>query len=189
MMNVDDRRARLGRYPVEQVAEDGHVPGAVLVARDDLIDGVDDDRRQPLVLHPPDQPGSQFVQRRRLAPQRPDRHLLRLLPVDAQPAEYLLEPGIEAVPVDFQVDVEHLSPPALPAQPFTARGDGSGQFHQQERLARLAGSRYEHLMSDAERPLDQFLRKGMWSVQGGVKVLDVREGVLRLRQPVLPCLP
>ena len=68
---VDHRTAQLGAHLVELVAEMCHLVGTVLVAGDDLVNGVDDDGNEVLLFRPTNQFRCKFVHRFGYATQMP----------------------------------------------------------------------------------------------------------------------
>jgi hypothetical protein len=68
---VNEAASALRRDLVEVVAEARHVAGGVLVAREDLVDGVEDYHRVAPVLRAADELRRELVERHRLAAQVP----------------------------------------------------------------------------------------------------------------------
>ena len=66
-MAVDGGTPGLGTDFVELIAEQCHVGSLVLIAGDDLVDGVDDDGVKVLIAHTAHELGHQLVQRHSLA--------------------------------------------------------------------------------------------------------------------------
>ena len=157
-MAVDRRRAHLRADPVKEVAERAHVAGIVLIARDHLIDRVDDHRRERLALHPPDEQRREPVQRQRVPAQVPDDDVFVVpvfnahRPVDGE------ETPDAARRVDLEVHVQHLPLPAGETQPRPALGDGDRQLNEQETLGRLARPGDQRLVPAPQHAGDQLRR-------------------------------
>ena len=117
MVAVDDRASQLAADVVELISKVRHIAGGVLIACDDLVNGVDDDRREVHILTPPDDDLCQLIHRERLAPEIPHdeiagawMHRHALCPVD------VLQSVDERLLIDFQIDIEHAPLSALPAE-------------------------------------------------------------------------
>ena len=188
MVAVDDRASQLAADVVELIPEVRHIAGGILIARDDLVNGVDDDRREIHVLTPPDDDLRQLIHRKCLAPEIPHdeiagagvhREILCLID--------MLQSVDERLPVDFQIDIEHAALHALPAQELPAGGDGKCQLHQPEGLPRLGGACQYSLVPQTEDPIDQDWIQRRRVIDDRIERKEWRQVILLLLHPCKPC--
>ena len=187
-MAVDDRASQLAADVVELIPEVRHIAGSILVARDDLVNRVDDDRLKMHVLTPPDDDLCQLIHRERLAPEIPHdeiagawMHRHTLCPVD------VLQPIYKRLLVDFQIDIEDFPLPASPSQELAAGRNGKRQLHQPERLARLRGTCQYSLVPQSEDAVDQDRIQRRRVVDDRIEREEWRQIILLLLHPCEPC--
>lgn len=106
-MAVDRRAGEFGADLVELVAEVGHLLRAVFIARNDLVDRVDDDRQIPLVPRPADELRSELVHREALPAQVPDVDIPDVRRRDLHRGVYVPEAVETARPVQLQIHIEY----------------------------------------------------------------------------------
>ena len=186
---VDHGAAQLSTHLVELVAEVRHLVGAVLVAGDDLIDGVNDNGNVILFLRPADQLWRQLVHWHRAAPEVPDINLVQVLGRAPQGRIHILEAVEAGGPVQFQVDVEHPPLGTGEAQPRTSLGDGAAQLNEGVAFAGLAGSGQEHFMALPEDAGNQGRRQLRQVVPNCCHALRVWHIIGDAVHPVPPLAP
>ena len=152
---VDGRAAELGAHLVKLVAEVRHLIGGVLVAGDDLVNGVDDDRDVVLLDRSANEFRREPVHRHGLAAQVPDVDVAEVLRLPAETAVHILKTVQAGSAVKLEVDVQHSALCTVKAEPAFALRDGDGQLDQRERLARLGRSGKQHLVSLPEHAADE----------------------------------
>ena len=155
VVTVDGRAAEFGAHLVKLVAEVRHLVGGVLVAGDDLVDRVDDDRDVVLLDGSANQLGREPVHRHGLAAQVPDVDVAQVLRLPAEAAVHVPEAVQAGSAVKLEVDVQHSALCTVEAEPAFALGDRDGQLDQCERLARLGRSGKQHLVSLPEHAADE----------------------------------
>ena len=156
---VDHRTAQLGAHLVELVAEMGHLVGTVLVAGDDLVNGVDDDGDVLLFLGSPDKLRGKPVHRFRHAAEIPDVNAPEIRRRQFHCLIHVPKPVQAARPIQFQIDVQHTPPGTLPAQPLPPLGNGNGHLNEGIGLSGFGRSGNEHLVSLPQHVLDQRRRQ------------------------------
>ena len=102
---VDHRTAQLGAHLVELVAEMCHLVGTVLVAGDDLVNGVDDDGNVLLFLGSPDKLRGKPVHGFCHAAEIPDVNATEIRRRQFHCLIHVPEPVQAARPIQFQIDV------------------------------------------------------------------------------------
>ena len=174
---------------VELVAEGGHLVGAVLVSRDDLVDRVDDNGDGSRLECAADERGRKPVHRHGAPSQVPDVDVPDVLGSIAERPVHVLEAMEAARGIKLQVDVEHPPLRASPAEPRLSLGERHAQLDKGERLARLGGARQKHLMALAENPVDERRRELGHVLPFGCQILGVGQIVGGLLHPVPPFGP
>ena len=172
---VDHRTAQLGAHLVELVAKMRHLIGAVLVAGDDLVDGVEDDGGVAFLTRPADELGGQLVHGDGSTAQVPDVNVPQVLRGQAEGSIHILEAVQAGGPVQLEVDVQHFAlGTGKAAQPGRALGNGNAQLNEGEALARLAGACQKHLVSLAQHPEDERVCQRGQVLPVGGEVFGVR---------------
>ena len=155
VVTVDGRAAEFGAHLVKLVAEVRHLIGGVLVAGDDLVNRVDNDRDVVLLDGSANQLGREPVHRHGLAAQIPDVDVAEVLRLPAEAAVHVPKTVQAGGAVKLEVDVQHSALCTVEAEPAFALGDGDGQLDERERLARLGRSGKQHLVSLPEHTADE----------------------------------
>ena len=117
-MAVDHAAGQTVGNTVELIAEHGHLISTVLIAGDDLVNGINDNGSISGFLGSPDELWCKLVHRFRLATQVPDVNVLRMRLLDVQCLVHVIEAVQTAVGVQLKVDVENLALCALKTHPF-----------------------------------------------------------------------
>ena len=115
MVAVDDGTAQLGTDLIKLVAEGGHLVGAVLIAGDDLIDGVDDDGNVALLRRSTDEFRRQLVHGDGVATQVPNGYAV--LGRRSHGLSHVPEPVQAGRPVQLQIDIHDLALSAFESHP------------------------------------------------------------------------
>ena len=186
---VDHGAAKLRADLVKLVAEGRHLVGAVFVAGNDLINGVDDHGDVVLLQRPPDELRGQRVHGQRLAPEIPDIDIADIGRPQPHSLIHILKPVQAASSVQLQVDIEHLSLGALPLQPLLALGNGNAQLDQCKGLARLGRPGDQHLMALPQHTLDQAGGQSREVIPVVLQPLKLRQIVVGTLYPFLPGFP
>ena len=175
---------------VELVAELCHLVGRVLVAGDDLINGVEDHGGVAFFLGPADELWGQLVHGHGRAAQIPDVDVPQVLRGQIEGGVHVLEAVQAGGPVQLQIDVQYLALCAgEPAQPRPAFGDGDAQLDEGKALARLAGACQQHLMTLAQHPGDEGIGQRGQALPVVGQTLGLGQLVGLRFQPVPPLIP
>ena len=185
----DNARAEFPAHEVELIAEERHLIGVVLVAGDDLVNGVDHHGNEPLLRRAADELRGELVHRHGAAAQIPyfnvgqpaGRPPLRLVNVT--------EAVQTACPVELEIDVEHPSAGAGKPQPVAPLGNGDAQLDECKALSGLAGTRQQHFVALPEHSLDEARRERRHLVPYVGELLGVRQIVVDALDPLFPCVP
>ena len=173
---VDDGTGQLPANLIKLVAEDRHGLGAVLVAGDDLIDGVQNDGDVAFFTGPADELRGEFIHGHGRTAKVPDVDAGQILRRQLHGCVYVPKAVQAAGPIQLQIDVQH---PPLGAgkavHPALALGDGDGKLDQGEALACFRGAGQQHLVPLPQHSLDQ--RRGQRR-----QVLPVVRQAFRVRQ-------
>ena len=175
VMAVDHGAVQCAAHKVKLVAELGHLVGAVLVAGDYLINGVQHHGHVALFLGPADELGGQLVHGHGRTAQVPDVNVFQVLRRQAHGGVHILEAVQAGGPIQLQIDVQHLALGAGElAQPRLALGNGDAQLDEGKALAGLAGARQKHLVPFAQHPEDERVCQRGQVLPVGGEVLGVR---------------
>src|SRR3712207_8590592 len=79
MMAVDGAAPGLRAYLVELVTERAHFGGVVLIARDDLVNGIDDDGVKVLIPHTADEFRHKLIERNGVTSEVPYHNAVRII--------------------------------------------------------------------------------------------------------------
>ena len=174
-MAVDHGAVQCAAHKVKLVAELGHLVGAVLVAGDHLINGVQHHGHVALFLGPADELGGQLVHGHGRTAQVPDVNVFQVLRRQAHGGVHILEAVQAGGPIQLQIDVQYLALGAGElAQPRLALGNGDAQLDEGKALAGLAGARQKHLVPFAQHPEDERVCQRGQVLPVGGEVLGVR---------------
>ena len=189
-MAVDHSAVQRAAHKVELVAELCHLVGRVLIAGDDLINGVEDHGGVAFFLGPADELWGQLVHGHGRAAQVPDVDVSQVLRGQAEGGVHVLEAVQAGGPVQLQIDVQYLALCAgEPAQPRPAFGDGDAQFDEGKALARLAGACQQHLVALAQHPGDEGIGQRGQALPVVGQTLGLGQLVGLRFQPVPPLIP
>ena len=132
---VNRGTARLCTNAVELIAECRHIRGIVFIARDDLVNGVDNDRLQFLIPDPPYHLRHQLIQRHGVASQVPEQNIVHVVGRNAESLIDLEKAVHGAGRVDLQIDIQHTTLFAVESEPWSALGYSDGKFHEEKTLS------------------------------------------------------
>ena len=127
---INHRTAQLRAHLVKLVAEMCHLVSTVFIARDDLVNRVDDDSNVLFFLRPPNQLRGKPVHRFGHATQIPDVNALEIRRRQFHCLIHIPKPMQAAGSVQFQIDIQHTPLCTLPAQPPPALSDGNRHFNE-----------------------------------------------------------
>ena len=189
-MAVDHGAVQRAAHKVELVAELCHLVGRVLIAGDDLINGVENHGGVAFFLGPADELWGQLVHGHGRAAQVPDVDASQVLRGQAEGGVHVLEAVQAGGPVQLQIDVQYLALCAgEPAQPGRAFGDSDAQFDEGKALARLAGACQQHLVALAQHPGDEGIGQRGQALPVVGQTLGLGQLVGFRFQPVPPLIP
>ena len=175
MMTVDDTAGRFGTDLVELITESCHVGCGVFVARDHLVNRVNDYGRQVFSLYSPHQPGNQLIHRDGPATEVPDQNVVCMQRLYAESLVNLQEPVNARRRVNFQIHIQYFALPALEAKPGKPFGNRDAQLHQQEGFSGLGGTGDQHFVSLTQDSFYQFLREHQLAFLKGIQCAHGRE--------------
>ena len=174
-MAVDHGAVQCAAHKVKLVAELGHLVGAVLVAGDYLINGVQHHGHVALFLGPADELGGQLVHGHGRAAQVPYVDVGKVLRRKAEGGVHVPEAVQAGRPVQLQIDVQHLALRTIELpQPRFALGNGDAQLDEGKALAGLAGACQQHLVALAQHAEDQRVCQRGQVLPVGGEVLGAR---------------
>ena len=119
---------------VELVAERAHFGGVVLITRDDLVNGIDDDGVEVLIPYTADEFRHKLVERNGMASEVPYHDAVRVLYGQTESIVNLKESIDRACRIDLKVHIQHTAFFAVEAEPRLAFCDSDAKLHEQKRL-------------------------------------------------------
>ena len=134
MMAVDGAAPGLRANLVELVTERAHFGGVVLIARDNFVNGIDDDSVKVLIPYTADEFRNKLVERYGVTSEVPHHDAVRIF--DGQ-TECLVdfEKSVDrACRINLKVHIEDSAFFALKAEPRLALRDSDAQFHEKKGL-------------------------------------------------------
>ena len=146
-MAVNGRASGFYANLVELITERRHIRGVILVACDDLVDGVDNNGIEVLVSDTADKFRDQLVKRNGVTTQVPNDDVLHMVFWPAQRLIDFHETIDAGCRVDFQIHIQHTALFTGETKPGLALCQGNAKFHQQETLTGLGRTGNQHLMT------------------------------------------
>ena len=123
MVAVDNRAAEFRTNFVKLIAEPCHLVGAVFVARDDLVNRVDDNGNVILLCRPANELRREFIHWNGLAAQVPHINVAGVLRLPAEACINVLQTVQARGAVEFQIDIHDFSLRTVEAEPAFPLGD------------------------------------------------------------------
>ena len=139
-MTINDRAIKLRCDAVELITKMSHLFGAVLIACNDFVNRVDDNRRVLLFNGSPDEFWSQLIHRQRFSPKIPYIDIRKAAGFPAKFCVHVFKSMQARGGVKLQIHIQDSSLGAIPIQPFAAFGNGDNKFYKGKGLTRLRRS-------------------------------------------------